>query len=410
MSNTAEAKEQEVIIIRTPPKSKERRANGRQKGPRLLTILLSLLALIALVHILIVTHRADPVVPPADCTGLIRATDYTRAAHLQVQSQEMPAVEFVNQLDAGEPAALVQVMNNNPQHTLDVYVYGCTMQQRKPQLTVLFSQRGLVQGTVEVSQANTLITGELDTKLSGDASAFLLPLQQNVYREYAWQAGAFRRVIFPGLYPVTSRAEAEALQQEVDSGQVLPWTDPLSTAQGMAKDIFKWQSSSSQDAVISNDGITAQVQLIQDNPHLAINVRLQRLVQQDNKGLWFVVGAQTKGITLNMAGQEIDWSDSTAQVPGPSIPPLTSPVTLQGTGALADGQTSAALFDHTLTSLSSASSVLLHVNADGTYSGTLSYTNIALDQQGLLLIQSVPLPANNGVENGQLLLVRVILG
>ncbi len=174
----------------------------------------------------------------------------------------------------------------------------------------------------------------------------------------------------------------------------------------MAKDIFKWQTIDSQDAVLSNDGITAQVQLIQENPHLVVNVSLERLVQHDNKGLWFVVGAQTKGVTLELAGQDL-----TGQLQGPPLhAPLKSPIMVQGTSVLTDGQTSAALFDHTLTPLSTAGSVPLHVNADGTYSGTLSYSNIATRQQGLLLIQSLPLPANNGVENGQLLLVGVILG
>jgi hypothetical protein len=50
------------------------------------------------------------------------------------------------------------------------------------------------------------------------------------------------------------------------------------------------------------------------------------------------------------------------------------------------------------------------VNADGSYTGWLSYAHIAREQQGLLLIQSLPAQANYNVEPGQLLLVSVILG
>src|SRR2546422_5342067 len=41
------------------------------------------------------------------------------------------SVQFVSQLTNGQSAALVQVMNNGPQSELDVYIYGCTMQQQR---------------------------------------------------------------------------------------------------------------------------------------------------------------------------------------------------------------------------------------------------------------------------------------
>jgi hypothetical protein len=92
------------------------------------------------------------------------------------------------------------------------------------------------------------------------------------------------------------------------------------------------------------------------------------------------------------------------------IMPVTSPVQFQGTGALVDGQNTIQLFDHTLSPLSFGSDAQLHVNADGSYTGWLSYAHIAREQQGLLLIQSLPAQANYNVEPGQLLLVGVILG
>src|SRR5436309_583734 len=213
MRSTTKTPDPMIIIM--PKQAKPQTDNTRRrKRPRLLTVLLSLLALIAFIHLIAVMHGANPVVIPTNCPGLIRTTDYTQVVHLQARSQEMGAVQYVSQLVGGQPAALVQVTNASSQHALDVYVYGCRMQEHNPKLTTLFTQRGLVQGTVTVSTANTLITGELDKTLSPQTSTLVQSSQQNVYREYSWQNGRFVQVTFPSLYPVTSRSEAEALQQQ----------------------------------------------------------------------------------------------------------------------------------------------------------------------------------------------------
>lgn len=409
MSNT-ETQRKPIIVIPASSRRAIRPATHKRnyRGPRPLALLLLTLVLVALAHLLIVTHQppASASATATNCAGLIRSTDYTQPVHLQAGSEQLSAVEFVSQLDGGQPASLAQVVHNDALHTLDVYVFGCSIRSKKPRLTTLFSQSGLTQGTVTISKANTLITGALDTTITADASAFLLPLQQNVYHEYAWKNGAFRRVAFPGLYPVTSRVEAEALQQDADSGQTLTWNDPLATAEELSRDVFGWPEIDARDIVLSNDGITAQVELFQSHPNMTVTVTLQRLLQHDNKGLWFVVAAHTSGVTLGLAGQQRttlpqDISISTL---------LHSPVQLSGTSVLADGSTSTTLFDHTLTALTGATSIPLQVSADGTYTGSLNYTSIIAGQQGLLLIQSVPLTNNNQIENGQLLLIPILLG
>ena len=393
MSNTINVKEKHSTIV-TPknPASSTKHSRHHHKGPGLLTILLSILALIALIHFFLAAHITDATVPIGDCTGLIHSTDYTRLVHLQA-SQEMDAVQFVNSLAGGQPAALVSVTNAGSQNSLDVYVYGCTVQQHTPNLNTLFTQRGLIQGTVAISSQNTLITSELDPLASPQDSTIEQPLQQNIYREYAWRNGAFVQIAFPSLYPVVSRGEAEALQQQADTGQTLPWSDPFTTAEQMAKDLLNWPGNNPQATVLSNDGTTAQVKLVQQNPALEITVTLKRLIEQNSTGLWFVVSAQTAGITLKSAGQA---SQSTS-----------SSITFQGTGLLADGQTTTTLFDHTLTPLT-LNGISLSVDGTGVYSGTLSYGQITPGQQGILLIQSLPLAGSTEV--GELLLAGVILG
>lgn len=390
MPNSTKAREPGVVVL-TPPTDSTRK---RSRKPRLLTILFSLLLVIALLHFIAVTHTAAPGVIATDCLGLLRTTDYTQVVHLQLSTEAMGAVELVNQLAGAQSVAMVQVTSNDAQHTLAVYIFGCTMQQHSPKLTTLFSQHGLVQGTVEISMAHTLVLGSLDSSLSAQQLALVQPLQQNIYREYSWQNGTFIQVPFPSLYPVTSRSEAEQLQQQVNSGQSgqpIPWSNPLATAEQMAKDILKWPLISPKDTVVSNNSTTAQVNLFQQSPQMEVTVTLSRLIQQTNGGLWFVTAAHTNGLALK-------------QVPGS----ITSPLIIQGTGALADGQTTATLFDHTLSPMAIGSGRLLAVGTNGNFNGGLTYTNGNADQPGLLLIQS--LPPSGSTEMGQMLLTNVIIG
>ena len=364
----------------------------RTRGPRLFTALLSILALIALVHFLIVMHAgATQPVGPTTCTHLIRNTDYTKYIQFDPSSQQVGAIQYVDQLLGGQPAALVQVMDN--QHTLDVYVYGCLMQHTTPTLTVLFKQQGLVQGTVSLSKANTLILSERDTTLSPDVTAVLQPLQQNLYQEYRWQNGVFTQVLFPGLYPVTNRSEAEALQEQANNGASLPWSDPQVTAEQMAKDILQWSSGDYQEKVISNDGTTAQIVLEQNAPAIAVTVTLARIVQSDAKGLWFVTHAQTQNITLDSSQFAV---------------PVTSPLVLHGTVQTTDGQATATLFDHTLAPMASSTNTALSISSNGSYTANMLYTDNKQIQQGLVLIENIP-PAKSS-EAGQLMLVSVLLG
>ena len=383
---------QPVILTGTHAQSSHRQAKSPRphKGSRLLTALFSLLALIALVHFLIAMNTSNTqVASPATCSHLIRNTDYTKYIQFDPSSQQMGAIQYADQLMGGQPAALIQVMNT--QHTLDVYIYGCLMQHTTPTLTVLFKQQGLPQGTVSVSKANTLVVGERDTALTADETAILQPLQQNLYQEYRWQNDVFTQVLFPGLYPVTTRVEAEALQEQANNGESLPWSDPQVTADQMAKDILQWSSGSYQEKTLDNNGTTTHILLEQNSPKMAVTVTLTRVIQGDAKGLWFVTNAQTQNITF-------DQSQS----------PVTSPIALHGTVTTTDGQATAMLFDHTLTTMSSSNNTMLSIASNGTYTGSMLYTNNKQVEQGLLLIENIP-PSKSS-EDGQLLLTSVLLG
>ena len=389
MPNTIQTREPGVVVM-TPSANSRRK---RFRKPKLLTVLFSLLLLIALFHFIAVMHTAAPLVVPTDCLGLLRTTDYTQVVHLKPQAEAMGAVQLVDQLAGEQSVALVSVTGNDTKHALAVYVFGCSIQQHTPKLTTLFSQQGLVQGTVEVSLDHTIVLSSLDTGLSPQQLALVQPMQQNIYREYRWYNGTFEQVSFPSLYPVTSRGEAEQLQQQANSGQQVTWSNPLATAEQMAKDILKWPLLSSQDTVVSNNGTIAQVNLVSQSPQMTVSVTLSRLIQQTNNGLWFVTAAHTSGISLKQA---------------PFTTPISSPLLLHGAGVLADGQTAATLFDHTLSPMAIGSSNVLTVDTNGNFSGSVSFTNNNPGQPGLLLIQS--LPPSGSSEMGQMLLTNVIIG
>jgi len=379
-----------IIIPPDPALSRPTTPHAKHRGPRILTALLSALALVALLHLLAVSHFSLATASSLGCQELLHDTDYTKLIAFHAKTQEVGAIQQVDQLTDGLPAVLLPVTDSGSQHLLDVYIFVCTIQQQKPALALRFAQRGLVQGTVNISNANTLLISQLDPAITPEASVLMLPLQQNIYREYRWHNGTFMQVLFPGLYPVISRGQAEALQDQANNGQSLLWSDPAATAQQMARDLFQWDTSQviSQD----NDGTTAHILLLCQNPHLEVNVTLSRLLQQNNRGLWFVTKAQTADITVDQS-----------QLQG-----TAATITFRGRGMPSNNQIAASLFDHTLTPMPLLQQSAWHVSQDGTFTGRLFYSSTVSDQPGLLLIEDTA-AAGSG-KRGQLFLTNVLLG
>jgi hypothetical protein len=365
--------------------------------PLLLLFLLSGLATVFMLHFIALNPLIVPA-PATTCAGLLHAANYPQLVDLQPQ-QEMQAVQVVNDLAGSSPTALVQVTDHNAQNALDVYVFGCVTRRHQLALTQLFSQRGLAPGVAEVTPEHTLTMETLDTRIPANDLAFLLPLQQNIYHEYAWRAGHFVQVLFPGFYPVTSQAEAEVLQQNFDQLQNMPWNNPVATALQMSKDLLHWTHAPTSQLVSQKDG-TALVELKEQKPPIDLDVTLRQLIQPGQQGLWFVTEANTGGLLL---------SRSTSDLDQPFQSSVTSPIQLSGANALIDGRTTATLLDHTLMPVAGANNVLLTVNKDSTFSDSLTYAHLVSAQPGVLLIESMPLPENAATEPGQILLLSVLL-
>jgi hypothetical protein len=354
------------------------------------------LVILALLHFTSSINLTYPINAVNNCPKFILNHDYAKSIPRFTSTQHIAAVQLVNELAGGQPAVMVQVANADAEHRLDIYVYGCSIQDTLPKLTLLFKQQGLVEGTAVITQAHTLSISQLDTSLGPDAEAQLLPLQQNVYREYRWTKGALVQTVFPGLYPVISRSEAEELQDEANKGQTAPGGDPLTLAKEMAQDLFRWPDSKMHATLQDSNMTTAHVLLVHDNPHLEVTVTLNRLIQHTSSGLWFVTEAHTEGITVD-------------QAPVVAIP-IASPMSIQGFIRQIDGHVDVRLFDHTLTRLSQPeqSQSAFTVRPNGRYTLTTSFSNPLPNQPGLLLIEDIP--SDKSKDAGLLLLTSVLLG
>jgi hypothetical protein len=370
-----------------------RRQPPQHETPSPLPILLALLILLVLLHIIAITHTAYPTARINNCLDLIRYTDYRKI--FTTPTQTVGNVQLFEQSGDAEPAALVPVTHKGPQHLLDIYVYGCILQKQHPVLLQLFKQQGLLQGIAVITPANTLSISTLDPALTATNTTGTTgqqTLQQDINREYAWRNGAFVQIAFPGLYPVISRAEAEALQDQEDQEQNILWADPLKTTVQMAKDLFNWSNTNITVSLLDQNASIAHVLLVQHTPCFKVFVTLQRLIEPEAGGLWFVTQAQTAGVTLDQSQLQA---------------PITSPAQIQGTMTPTSRETTITLFDHTLTPIPLLNRPAVDIQSDGTYTASFLFTNDVPDQPGLLLIEH-PAP-DNSFASGQLLLSSVLL-
>jgi hypothetical protein len=262
--------------------------------------------------------------------------------------EQVERVSCANLMGNPSLQALVTVRSPGSGAFLDVYVYdditSATPVQR-------FKLQGLDKGDAKISGYNTIITAEVDANSSinkGQPAASLTP---DLCREFKWSAsaGAFVQVSFPGLFPDITRYQAEADQAQVNQGHQ-PWKlNAIMTAQALAADLLKWDPNAPA-TLISGGGphdATAVVSVHSTSPgNGTITVTLNRLEGNTNGGIWEVIAV------AGMAGMSI-----TAP---PAFAPLTSPITVTGTGNAFEGQVGKVIvLDHLYT-------VIGQVNATGT--------------------------------------------
>ena len=215
--------------------------------------------------------------------------------------------------------AVITTGDKDTKFLIDVDVY-TAITSAKP--TRIFALTGLVQGDVNISNYNTLLTAQIDPNSSENKGHPAAQQLVDLYREFKWsdKAGTLVPVAFPGLFPDTSRYQAEFEQYEVNNGQgYQQWRlSATTTAQNFAEFVLKWDPNT--PATLLSGGGTNDIRAVVliKNPSAggaAIRLSLSRLELNANGGIWEVTDVTTDGITV---ASPQDWQllSNPAQVTG----------------------------------------------------------------------------------------------
>jgi len=246
---------------------------------------------------------------------------------------------------------------------------------------------------------------EADTHSSLNAGKAISALSPDLFREFAWsaQVNTFVQVTFPGIFPDLTRYQAELDQMRVNQGNETWKNDPARVARALSIQFFKWQRTVTT-TLLSGGGpgdISASVR-VQESPvggaqsqGPSVIVTLSRLGGNPHN-LWVAIGV-TDGTRLQLTNIHARQQ-------------ITSPVTLEGTGAAFEaviGQ--AVVYDHLYTDIGHAQ-VLSDVGMGiGTYATSVIYTSTFKTgaQEGLVTV----FEANGGISDEPFtaVIVKVLL-
>ncbi|HET8912047.1 MAG TPA: hypothetical protein VFN23_11325, partial [Ktedonobacteraceae bacterium] len=238
----------------------------------------------------------------------------------------------------------------------------------------------LVNSSVSISKAGTLLIGDLEGS-------------HQVYHEYSWQQKAFVETVFPALYPVLSRAEAEQLQGQVSKQDTLPWHDPRGTAERLALQVFGWSRADFEANIQAENTDSIEVTLLHRNPTITVIVTLQQLISSNPDGLWFVTSAQTPGIVLNQPA---------------AASSVHAPISLQGSGIQANSKLSLRLLDSSFQVIRGTTPGSVSTDRSKRFRGSLSYGSEAASQAGVIVIQGAG--KKKPYQAGEIMLSKVLLG
>ncbi|GER87124.1 hypothetical protein KDW_12860 [Dictyobacter vulcani] len=223
--------------------------------------------------------------------------------------------------------ALVSVRHKNSGLVLDLHVYD---KINDPAPKEVFQVSGLYKGEAKVSTYNTVLTSEVNQnspqnqKLSGNT------MVNDLQREFKWADSrqTLVPVSFPGLFPSTTRYQAEAEQQQVNQGQEA-WklsATRMATTFVASSQFFNWHNGT-QATIVSGGGqkdVDAVVK-VEHNSAAGKNtatITMTRLENNANGGIWIVTKASSEGLSLD--------------TPAPQSL-LKSPVAVSGKGPAFEG-------------------------------------------------------------------------
>lgn len=227
--------------------------------------------------------------------------------------------------------AVVKIGDKDTKFLLDVDVF-TAITSAKP--ARIFALTGLVQGDVNISNYNTLLTAQIDPNSSVNKGHPAAQQLVDLYREFKWsdKAGTLVPVAFPGLFPDTSRYQAEYEQYEVNNGQgYQQWRlSATTTAQNFAEFVLKWDPNTPATVLSGGGTSDTKAVVLVKNPsagNAAIQLSLSRLELNPNGGIWEVTDVATDGLSI---ASPQDWQllSNPAQVTGTNTAFTGKPATI----------------------------------------------------------------------------------
>ena len=165
-----------------------------------------------------------------------------------------------------------------------------------PSPSQLFKLQSLYNGDAKISAYNTVLTAEVDQYSSINAGKSDAEMTRDLFREFQWSdgAGTLVPVSFPGIFPDLTRYQAEDDQAQVNQGQDAWKLNAAEVARQLATDthLLNWPGDA-QAVVVSGGGSNDSDAIVTVKnpapPGNTINVSLERLERNTNKGIWEVV-------------------------------------------------------------------------------------------------------------------------
>jgi Immunoglobulin-like domain of bacterial spore germination len=276
---------------------------------------------------------------------------------------KVESVSFANVMGNPSLQALVTVRHSDANSTLDVYVFNAITSKNPAQI---FKLTGLIKGEAKMSYYDSIMTAEVNANSTLNAGKAVSQMTPDLYREYAWVNGSMTQVAFPGIFPDMTRYQAEADQAQVNAGHD-PWkNDAASVAKALEVQFLNWQRTVTTK-VLSGGGshdvyATVQVQEAPlQNAHPTIVVTLSRL-EGNTYNMWVAIGV-TDSSTLTLKNITARQS-------------ISSPVTLEGTGAAFESQIGqAVIYDQAYANIGQATVHGSTGAGTGSYTTKVSYTS-----------------------------------
>jgi len=253
------------------------------------------------------------------CPASVKAVDHWNAVVDTGPTKTVEGVICGYLMGVPSLQAVVKIGYKDTKFLLDVDVF-TTITSTKP--VRIFALTGLLQGDVNISNYNTLLTSQIDPNSSLNKGHFAAQQLVDLYREFKWSdsAGTLVPVAFPGLFPDISRFQAEFEQYEVNNGQgYQQWRlSATTTAQNFAEFVLKWDPNTPTTMLSGGGTNDAKAVVLIKNPSaggVAIRLSLSRLELNTNGGIWEVTDVTTDGITIS-SPQNTQQLSSPAQVTG----------------------------------------------------------------------------------------------